>query len=324
MAIETWMRETEATVNSQDSYKEDALKDDEIEMIYNYFEEALSFELSKRNLLILLKSVKLLLIVTSNLKTVRSKLAPLFDSLLVNILSSGLNDKLKKLFVQEFTILLENCIDDSEANFHVVTGLSQRLIGLGSNSNIMVWIRATLLKSLNKLLVGPPSEIRINIFHKHQKEIDSLVDGLYLCGDYDFQVTIIETLLKVTNKSIRQQVVKEWFPNYVKVQSLFLRIKDFETDCRNFLNLLNEGLGENCHVFSYKAISCQSEGTVMSKPDELNEMWIDINLGSKNVSWYYVLQGAKVRPLIFFSLPLLTLLLLGSSLEAIHCQQEGC
>jgi hypothetical protein len=75
------------------------------------------------------------------------------------------------------------------------------------------------------------------------------VDYLYTCGDYDTQSSLVETLLRFTSKTDRPKLAMTWFPNYALVQSLFIRIKDFETDCRNFLNCFNQGLGDNQLVF---------------------------------------------------------------------------
>ena len=50
------------------------------------------------------------------------------------------------------------------------------------------------------------------------------------------QSSLVETLLRFTSKANRPKLAVTWFPNYDLVQSLFVRIKDFETDCHNFLN----------------------------------------------------------------------------------------
>ena len=112
-------------------------------------------------------------------------------------------------------------------------------------------------------------------------------------------MTIVENLLRFTNKNIRGSYVSNWFPNYVKVQSLFLTIKDFENDCRNFLNHLNEGLGEKSSVCSYKLLSCQVEGRILVQPVGLNDFWIDFNLGTCSISLYYVFDDEQVCILKF-------------------------
>ena len=71
------------------------------------------------------------------------------------------------------------------------------------------------------------------------------MDTLYTYGDYNMQSSLVETLLmlRFTSKANRPKLAMTWFPYYDMVQSLFVRIKDFETDFRNFLNCFNHGLG---------------------------------------------------------------------------------
>ena len=109
------------------------------------------------------------------------------------------------------------------------------------------------------------------------------------------QTTIVETLLRFTTKSIRTELSNNWFPNYVKLQALFLRIKDFEADCRKFLNLFNEGLNEKAKVFSFKLLSCTVEGQTLVKPADMSDFWIDFNLGSNSLSVYYAFTDSKVK-----------------------------
>ena len=62
------MRDTEEAVASQDSYKEDALSPEDMDLIFNHFMEALEVDaLGKRPLLFMIKSVILFLQMTKNL-----------------------------------------------------------------------------------------------------------------------------------------------------------------------------------------------------------------------------------------------------------------
>ena len=104
----------------------------------------------------------------------------------------------------------------------------------------------------------------------------------------------------------RSKIVNEWFPNYVKVQSLFLSIKDFESDCRNFLNHFNEGLGDQQLVHSLGMLSCEVEEKVLMKPGGINEFWVDFNKRAKTISFYYVNNPSEVSFLINCLLKILT------------------
>ena len=97
-------------------------------------------------------------------------------------------------------------------------------------------------------------------------------------------------------------MVNEWFPNYLKVQSLFLSIKDFESGCRNFLNHFNEGLGNQQLVYSHEMLSCVVDNQALQKPGGINEFWVDFNMKSKTISFYYINQDTEVSNLRLISL----------------------
>ena len=92
----------------------------------------------------------------------------------------------------------------------------------------------------------------------------------------------------------------------MKVQSLFLSIKDFESDCRNFLNHFNEGLGDQQLVHSLGMLSCEVEEKVLMKPGGINEFWVDFNKRAKTISFYYVNNPSEVSFLINCLLKILT------------------
>jgi len=290
-AIEVWMKETEEAVSSQDSYKEDALSPDGINLILNYFMEVLEVErLDKKPLLVMVKSVTLFLTVTKNLDLQKDNLVTLLDALLIAVLRAHVSEKVTKICVNEVTFLLEKCLGDPNSRDYIIGGFTQRILYLVKDDNIAFWIRCSLLKSFNMRLSESPMELRTDVFKEYSQEFEGLVDCLYTSGDFDMQTTIVETLLRFTTKSIRTELSNNWFPGYVKLQSLFLGIKDFEADCRKFLNHFNEGLKEKAMVFSFKLLSCVVEGKTLVKPADISDFWIDFNLGSNSLSVYYALN----------------------------------
>ena len=102
-----------------------------------------------------------------------------------------------------------------------------------------------------------------------------MVDFLYTCGNYDTQSSLVETLLRFTSKTDRPKLAMTWFPNYALVQSLFVRIKDFETGCRTFLNSFNEGLGVNQLVFSIPSLTCQLGDQQVPPDQKYRQFWVD-------------------------------------------------
>ena len=294
-AIEVWMKETEEAVSSQDSYKENALSPDGINIILDYFMEVLEVErLDKKPLLVMVRSVTLFLQVTKNLDLKKDSLVTLLDALLIAVLRAPESERVTRNCVNAVTILLENCLEDPKSRDYIICGFTQRILHLVTDANIAFWIRCSLLKSFNKSLSRSPIELRTDMFKEYSQEFEGLVDCLYTCGDFDIQTTIVETLLRFTTKSIRTELSNNWFPNYVKLQALFIRIKDFEADCRKFLNHFNEGLNEKAKVFSFKLLSCVFEGQNLVKPPDMSDFWIDFNLGSNSISVYYAFNDNQV------------------------------
>ena len=106
-AIDVWMRETEEAVSSQDSYKEDALSPEGIDLILDYLMEVLEADLGKKPLLIMVKSVTLFLKVTNNLDIKKEKLVTLLDALFISILRANVSERVAKTCIDEANIILE-------------------------------------------------------------------------------------------------------------------------------------------------------------------------------------------------------------------------
>ena len=80
----------------------------------------------------------------------------------------------------------------------------------------------------------------------------------------------------------RASLATVWFPNNAHSQDLFLKIKvkNFETGCRNFLNGYNKSLGNSQKVFSIPASRCQVNGERLFKPpdEDYTDLWVDFKL----------------------------------------------
>ena len=145
-AIEVWMKETEEAVSSQDTYKEDALSPDGINLINDYFMEVLEVErLDKKPLRVMVKSVTLFLKVTKNLDAQKDKLVTLLDALLVAVLRAHVSERVSKTCVNEVLILLENCLEDPNSRDHTIGGFTSRILNLVIDVNIAFWIRTNLI-----------------------------------------------------------------------------------------------------------------------------------------------------------------------------------
>ena len=192
--------------------------------------------------------------------------------------------------------VLVQCGEDTEVKALLLEGLLGEMLAVIVHSHTTFYVRKAWLKSVNSLLSGSGGEVRKTLAQLFSGDIEHLVDLLYTCGDYDMESSVVETLLRLSNKGNRTKLAASWFPKYALVQSLFIRIKEFEADCRNFLNCFNQGLGVNQLVFTFSALNCQVGNQEMFKPPDSNyrNFWIDFNVGSASLSVYHVKEeGSK-------------------------------
>ena len=246
--------------------------------------------------------VKFLTQVTSNLFVKKEKLPALLEALLEATLQSEKKGYDSRF--QEFLIIMEEVFDDENVASPAMEGLLGRFLNMVtvSDENLGTGSRRDLLKLVTSRSRVLSHSTRLQAFRELNTSFEGIVDHLYNCGDFDFQVTIVEALLRFTNKSIRAEKVTNWFPNYVKLQSAFLKIKEFEVDCRTFLNLFNEGLADQAKVMSFKVLNVTVNDQVLMKPADLPHFWVDFNLGTEAISFYYCFRDDKERNWHFFNL----------------------
>ncbi|XP_076063826.1 uncharacterized protein LOC143038468 isoform X2 [Oratosquilla oratoria] len=164
--------------------------------------------------------------------------------------------------------------------------LSSSLLKNITNTSKDKFSRQLHLKSLNLLLEQAPGELRHKLKRNHDSNINALPDLLFEVGDYDFQASIVEALFRTSVRSERAVLVSQWFSQQdCTIQSLFVRIVDFDPDCRRFLNALNQSQGESRKVHSFVCLAAAFGSVILEKPKDPNyeHFWVDFNEGSCTV-----------------------------------------
>ncbi|XP_041654666.1 synaptonemal complex protein 2 [Cheilinus undulatus] len=167
---------------------------------------------------------------------------------------------------------------------------------LAVDPRIYILIQKEAIRKFNLILDKIPAELKKQRkILKSQEASDIMVKiaGQILeCGDYDLQTALMEALCRMATSDQRKELAYRWF-SMEHVAIAFVKISDseFETDCRKFLNLVNGMQGDKRRVFSYPCLEAYLDNNELLMPadDKLEEFWIDFNLGSQSISFYFSL-----------------------------------
>ncbi|XP_048031261.1 synaptonemal complex protein 2-like isoform X2 [Megalobrama amblycephala] len=152
-------------------------------------------------------------------------------------------------------------------------------------------LRLEAIRTINSMLDSSPKDIRKKLCQSddHTGLLEDLAKALTDIGDYEMQVAISEALCRMTPKKLREDFAGKWF-SFRSFASAFtsIRDKDFETDCRTFLNELNCYFGNSRRVFSFPCIQAFLDSVELFKPEDefLKEFWVDFNIGTSTISFF--------------------------------------
>ncbi|XP_068160510.1 synaptonemal complex protein 2-like [Antennarius striatus] len=108
-------------------------------------------------------------------------------------------------------------------------------------------------------------------------------------GDYELQVSLSEALCRLTPRKDREQRTNQWFSSR-DVSRAFCDIqdRDFEVDCRHFLNYVNRCHGDQRRVHTFPCLRAFLDSTELFPPkdEKLEKFWVDFNQTSECLSFF--------------------------------------
>ncbi|XP_077939847.1 uncharacterized protein sycp2 isoform X6 [Gasterosteus aculeatus] len=173
---------------------------------------------------------------------------------------------------------------------------------LAVDPRVYILIQKEAIRKFNSILDKIPVELK-----KEKKILTSqeasdimmkLASQILKGGDYDLQTALIEALCRMATADQRKELANRWFSmEYVASALVKIRDSEFETDCRKFLNLVNGMQGDKRRVYSYPCLEVflDKHELLMPADEKLEEFWIDFNLESHSISFYFSLSDEEAQ-----------------------------
>ncbi|XP_053394904.1 synaptonemal complex protein 2-like [Mercenaria mercenaria] len=215
-----------------------------------------------------------------------------FQQVLRKLLRDGLSQNLQ--YIIELCTETSNVLADinTKAKSSVVLELCPHFLDLLQVQLLGFQTRLEVLKSTNTLLEQCPTTVKEILLNREDNEekIFGLVDLVKTVGDYEFQVGVIECLMRMFPRKRRHHFASKFFSDQDMLDGfMVIKDKDFEIDCRRFLNSVNaQSEDPNKGVFSLPCVRALVGNKQLRKPSDAGyeEFWVDFNIGSERLTLF--------------------------------------
>ncbi|XP_027878082.1 synaptonemal complex protein 2 isoform X1 [Xiphophorus couchianus] len=205
--------------------------------------------------------------------------------------------ELSENFLSVLMVVHESC---KEGTSQVTESFLYPVGQLAIDPRINILIQKEAIRKYNIILDKLPVEFKKNrriVTSQDASDIMSKLAGRIVeGGDYDLQSSLMEALCRMATPDQRKKLADQWF-SMAHVASGFAQISDseFETACRRFLNMVNGMQGDKRRVYSYPCLRVYlgKYELLMPSDEKLEEFWIDFNLGSSSISFYFSLPDEE-------------------------------
>ncbi|XP_072223279.1 uncharacterized protein sycp2 [Leuresthes tenuis] len=204
---------------------------------------------------------------------------------------------LSENFLNALMAVHETC---KEGTYKITESFLYPVGRLAVDPRIYILIQKEAVRKYNLILDKIPVEFKKNrkiLASQEASDIMTKLAGRILeGGDYDLQSSLMEALCRMAPSDQRRKLADRWF-TMGHVASAFAQITDseFETACRRFLNMVNGMQGDKRRVHSYPCLEVYlgNYELLMPSDEKLEEFWIDFNLGSRSISFYFSLPDEE-------------------------------
>ncbi|KAJ8277550.1 hypothetical protein GJAV_G00076510 [Gymnothorax javanicus] len=201
--------------------------------------------------------------------------------------SKGLANLIEKFYDAAMSL----CRINMEGKGQIQDLFLLRFGSLVIDTSISFSLRLEAIRTINSILDMATKEERkkFSLTEDHCLLLQEFAEVIPNVGDYEMQVALSEALCRMTVKRCREELVHKWFSNPAFGDSFkAINDREFETDCRKFLNEVNNSFGDERRVFTFPCVKAFLDLTELFMPDDknLDKFWIDFNLGTSCISFF--------------------------------------